>query len=227
MRHKYFQDGFSLLELSISIIVIGIILSIVTSSMYILRQSELKQLIIEAKRHLDEVHGFQNKFQALPGDFLHATDFFAATANGDGNEKIIGDSGGPDANEGFRAWQHLELSGMVNRHYTGIGGGGADEATINVNVPESIRKGGGYAINYNATLLKNGLLFGNPVSGALTTGPLLTPTEAEYIDRKLDDDLPNSGTIRSLGDTTCFDDVNNIFATTDSDAYTCALFIFL
>lgn len=125
-----------------------------------------------------------------------------ATCNGDGNG-IIGNQGSPALaiTEIWRAWQHLSNSGLIQGTYTGVSGSGM---TFGRNVP-----GSAYNPNAGFTLYgvhtptgyffpakyRNALFFGGKSGTGVTEIGMMPPTDAHYVDIKLDDGVPNAGKV--------------------------------
>ncbi len=152
------QKGFTLIELSIILAIIGLIVGGIMIGRDIIRVSQLRAVATEAGRYTQVVTDFRDKYLALPGDFAGAealwgsdsncptsssytTTPHTATCNGDGNGRI-GDynattySWGGQAYEVMRAWQQLADAGLIDGQYSGVASSNA-VAVIGVNVPAS------------------------------------------------------------------------------------------
>jgi len=167
------QSGFTLVEIAIVLVIIGLIISGIVVGKDLIRASQLRAVATEVGRYTQAVSDFRDKYLALPGDFAGAValwgspaagcpsgasaagDPATATCNGNGDGRItIGGTITTAAQyEQFRAWQHLANAGMIEGSYSGIQGGGAiptdaksQYAVIGTNVPASQLSGAGYAI---------------------------------------------------------------------------------
>jgi len=215
--------GFTLLEMSIVLIIIGLITGVVVVSKSLIRAGQLRDAVAEYDMYLKAIKEFQDKYQALPGDMNNATSFWTAdsscpagsgtltavTCNGDGNGTIgTSDTSGNLTNttEWFHAWQQLVLAGFIPGVYTGIAGNGTYGTSTGNDVPASKLGGAGWTLNY-FLMTSDGSLwgdqyghvlnFGVDVAGTYTIGPVLTASEALNIDNKLDDGWPGTGKIRA------------------------------
>jgi prepilin-type N-terminal cleavage/methylation domain-containing protein len=227
MRSKTIS-GFTLVEISIALVIIGFIVGGILVGRDMIRQSQLRSVFSDVDKIRAAIRTFQTKYNCLPGDCANATDFFSGTDNGNGNYDIdfgAGNGSGdnsPSANkEIFLVWQHLSLAGLMPGQYTGVHGPGSGyEAVIGVNVPASKYPNGGYTLMdanvaggsiYRFARANYGRVieFGSYYPGNETQGFLLTGLEAFSIDQKLDDGLPGTGSVLTypypnfLGNTNC------------------------
>lgn len=137
--------AFSLVELSIVLVIIGLLAGGVLSGQSLIRASQLRTVITQYEQYKTAISTFRDKYFALPGDMSNAVDFWGpadatpacwttpstskATCNGDGNGLISdgngnpatgGIAGSPTSNEAFRAWQHLANAGLIEGQYDGV-----------------------------------------------------------------------------------------------------------
>jgi len=225
MRH-----GFSLVELSIVLVILGLLVGGVLTGQSLIRAAELRSVSTEFSKYQAAVNTFRDKYFALPGDMRNATSFWGAsdgttgitvackttaavgalTCNGDGNGLI--ESTVTYSQEWYRAWQHLANAGLVEGSYTGVSG--AAHATLDTNfgtnAPRSKIANAGFVLQIasysGASLLSpftlNQLVFG--ISGSASEDGDLGAIKAEdawNIDTKMDDGLPGRGKLRTFTNT--------------------------
>ena len=166
------KKGFSLIELSIVLVIVGLLVGGVLAGKSLIRASELRSVTSDLRRYQTATMAFRDKYFQLPGDISNATSFWpaadagdgvgtdcydtnnsAATCNGNGDGKIYPGSGNytTEWNEITRVWQHLAFSGLVEGTYTGVSTsavGSAMRSTSGVNIPAAKLAGGGYRMNY-------------------------------------------------------------------------------
>jgi len=129
------RQAFTLLELSIVLVIIGLLIGGIFVGQSLIHTAQLNAVISEFNRYQAATQNFKMQYQALPGDMNNATNIWGAqnatpatcrttastttaTCNGDGNG-ILADSAGSD--ELFRFWQHLANAKMIEGQYQGIG----------------------------------------------------------------------------------------------------------
>lgn len=206
MVQRNYTSGLTLLELAIVLVIIGLVVASATAGRHLIKQAELKNIIQDFENYNASIHTFREKYYSWPGDIPNATEFWdTATCptpqcNGNGDDHILGGTGGPNQNEGYRAWQHLVLAGMVHGNFDGLGRSGGNEAIIGENVPASPRTEGGYFLHYWGIPDKaNALTLGAFQAGTYNAGAILTPDDAHAIDEKMDDGLPREGKLWAMG----------------------------
>jgi prepilin-type N-terminal cleavage/methylation domain-containing protein len=122
------KRGFTLIELSIVLIIIGLLIVAVNSGTSLIRNAKLRSITNEAKQYQVAVNSFFMKFDKYPGDFGQALGSGAnASVAGNGNDQIewrITD-GSTSINEGSNAWLQLIDAGVLK-----------EDIRTNMNVPE-------------------------------------------------------------------------------------------
>lgn len=117
-------SGFTLVELSIVILIIGILVAGVTGGAKLIEQAELRGVISDMKYYEVAMRSFQLQYDAVAGDFKGAASHFTGCTvtnshcggNGDGiiefNLGNVG-LGVGTGDEAVRAMRHLYLAGMI------------------------------------------------------------------------------------------------------------------
>ena len=218
------RSAFSLVELSIVLVILGLLVGGVLSGQSLIHAAELRAITSDYKRYVTATYSFRDKYFALPGDMTNATSFWgtaaacpgdnahpstdAKTCNGDGNGLIY--SGSTNSMENFRAWQQLGSAGMIEGTYTGVTGPThpSESAVPRVNVPAGRIGNSGYGWNpvgnisagdpnYYPGTYGNVIHFG-AMGNANVFYPLIKAEDAWNVDTKMDDGLPNQGNVRSF-----------------------------
>ena len=212
------NNGFSLVELAVVIVVIGLLVAGATLGSGLMRQAELRAVLAESEKYSIAVEHFAQLYGKLPGDLPNATgsnNFFDGnTTNGDGNGQI--DSATPSGTEEtFAAWDQLVLARYITGSYTGAAD--SSSATIGTNVPASSNiAGAGFSLAWIAQPGEGAqdalgryyagnylILASDDDAGTVLTGGAIPPDDAFFIDDKADNAKANSGRILG-GGASCF-----------------------
>lgn len=213
------RSGFSLVELSIVLVILGLLTGGILGGQSLIRASELRAVTTEYQRYLTAMGSFRDKYFAIPGDFAKASDFGWGSYNGDG-DGVIENSAATGTNEIATYWAHLASAGLLEGSYTPPTNGGI-ALTPGTNNPRSKISGAGWNIaglgsmsiagvstpgtgatapatsTFFSGNYGNALLFGGGTSALLPTG-VLKPEEAWNLDVKMDDSKPDQGLILTL-----------------------------
>jgi prepilin-type N-terminal cleavage/methylation domain-containing protein len=109
------QSGFTLIEIAIVLVIIGLLLGGVLKGQELINSAKVKNLAADFKNIPVFIYGYQDKFKSLPGDDSGAVSHVAATAAGNGNG-IIGGRWLPATaatDETSLFWQHVRLAGLA------------------------------------------------------------------------------------------------------------------
>jgi prepilin-type N-terminal cleavage/methylation domain-containing protein len=209
--HAHAKQGFTLVELSIVLVIIGLILGGVMVGRSMIRSMQVNRVASDLEAYAAAAQMFVDKYQGLPGDMANATTFWSSTivANGNGNGQINYASAASVAGEEFGAWEQMALAGLIKGKFSGVAGGsGVDDATVGINVPASSMSGGGYQWRFLGTSAAsayyydgsygNIIFFGRKVASGPMHAAGLSPEEAYQIDAKIDDGLPGVGNVRTM-----------------------------
>jgi prepilin-type N-terminal cleavage/methylation domain-containing protein len=226
--------GFSLVELSIVLVILGLLTGGILTGQNLIRAAELRAAVTEYQRYSAAIQTFRGKYMALPGDMTNAEAFWGSmptgtcpyasggtgtqTCSGDGDGIISagGSAGANLSNERFTLWQHLANAGLIEGTYTGIAGpGGTLDSVYGENVPGSrisnavwfADADGGSTSVYFDIDYRNSLLLGVDSSSGNNrpNSAVMTPAEAWGIDKKIDDGQPARGKLVAGIYATCTD----------------------
>ena len=168
------EKGFSLVELSIVLVILGLLIGGVLVGRDLIRAAEVRSVSTDMESYRTALYTFKGKYFALPGDMPNAVKFWGAQAGGttDGVDATCvalthasPATGLPTCNgngdgyvfpsyEMMRFWQHLSNAGLISGNYSGVSYNSAfsDRAhSQGLNCPASKVGSGGYSFYYVGT----------------------------------------------------------------------------
>lgn len=112
------QTGFTLIELAIVLVIIGLLLGGVLKGQDLINSAKAKNMIADFKNAQIFIYSYQDRFRALPGDDAavakHVTGATLATGGTVGNGLIEGQWDSTTAtDESVLFWQHVRLAGLA------------------------------------------------------------------------------------------------------------------
>jgi prepilin-type N-terminal cleavage/methylation domain-containing protein len=138
------RNGFSLVELSIVLVILGLLTGGILTGQNLIRAAELRSILTEFRNYQTAIQTFRSQYFALPGDMINAENFWGTnpngcpdvskdqtsrkeTCNGNGNgivsmHGVVGTANGTSAEnyvEQYTFWQHLANAGLIEGSYTG------------------------------------------------------------------------------------------------------------
>lgn len=177
------KSGFTLVELAIVLVIIGIILGAILKGQELIQNAKIKRLYNQYREILAAVYTYYDKYNAYPGDDPTAGTRWATTSgNGDGLiDGFTINCGASATTETCLVWHHLRLANIIT---------GATDALEGTRAPRN-PFGGSVGIGYTTVqgLTTHWIGFDN-VPGEV----------CQSIDRQYDDGFYNSGSIRGSGD---------------------------
>lgn len=182
--------AFSLVELSIVLVILGLLTGGILAGQSLIRAAELRAVTTEYQRYATAIQTFRDKYMALPGDMREATRFWklqqsgggcttnaaAATGspgvcdgNGDGRIRATAAAAG-EASEELQVWRHLALAGLIEGDYSGLSGTQGNRhhlvAGDGMNAPASKLANSGWCAVYSPTTVGGTVHFTPPAGSA-------------------------------------------------------------
>lgn len=226
MKQNKESDGFTLVELAIVLVIVGLLVAGILKGSEMIHNAQMQETISQYESFLGAHHSFKQIYGSIPGDMVNATNRLVGCnagnncANGDGNGILgnrLGNGGGATTGSAENAlyWKHMALSELI--------GGINKSASIlpgDVNFGESHPATPlGYGWNAIMTDLSGiGDYGGQGVIVQISGIPdgnatALTPQEGAYLDRQVDDGNPNSGGVTAewSSSSDCDEDTGNTY----------------
>lgn len=235
------HEGFSLLEIAITLVIIGVLLGGVVIGQNLVHSAKLHNVMKDIENYRTQVNNFRDQYQGWPGDIGNASTYWPAcdtpATNCNGNEDTLI----AWATEGFRAWQQLAAAGLIEGTYDGAPIGA--NAAITPHAPESGMDGLGFTFSsFSAAAdvaagripslndyFGNSLILGRATASGRTDTAGLAAEDAYAIDLKSDDGLPDSGMIYvgTLYNNCVAGVAPSITYTTANAGANCAIYVYL
>jgi prepilin-type N-terminal cleavage/methylation domain-containing protein len=181
MRHPR-QRGFTLVEIAIVLVIIGLLLGGVFKGQELIVQAKIRNIISDINGISAAVYAYQDRYRALPGDdrTVAVSRRWSGASGGNGDGVICGGYNGASegdacttALESLLIWQHLRRAGLL--------AGSPDDG-----VPQNAASG--------LTGIQAGA-FG--LAGHVICASNLSAKMAAALDAQLDDGQPNTGSLRA------------------------------
>jgi prepilin-type N-terminal cleavage/methylation domain-containing protein len=118
---KTAQKGFTLVEIAIVLVIIGLLLGGILKGQEMIVQARIKNVIADVTGVSAALFGYQDRYRAVPGDDVNANPRWGAAVAGNGNGVVAGTYNAacpvtPVAGttpESCLFWHHLRLAGFV------------------------------------------------------------------------------------------------------------------
>jgi len=216
------KSGFTLIELSIALVIIGLLVGGIMAGQELITQSKIRAQVSQLQRYNTIVNSFKLKYGGLPGDLLASrAATFGFTSSGQGYYQNNNDGwvtpslccpGNSLSGESGIFWRHLTESGLLEGRYVGVPmdyianltatqvGDYVPRSKMGNDVYVLVSSMWGTATNCHRTYCF-GLyrMQGTNGSGYYIGNGGVTAIQAHAIDTKLDDGVPDTGRIWGEG----------------------------
>ena len=216
LRHSFHDknsvSGFSLVELSIVLVILGLLTGGILAGQSLIKAAELRKISKQIEQYKILLYTFEDKYGSSPGDMSNAESFWgqSSACGGADNEGVCNgdDNGIISPQEGFQFWRHASKAGLLNATYTGVRepDGSWEGFTPGSNVP-SVHEVGLWKVEY-FIFAGQSAVFANMEKGNFLSAyadsfwangyrELFIPEDMWNIDSKIDDGKPATGRVVS------------------------------
>lgn len=206
--HNKNQNGFTLVEISIVMIIIGLLIGGTFGGMKLIENMQINRTVQDLKAIESAALTFRDSYGRLPGDLVNAATRLPSctvapcATSGNGDRRLDAALGHSDAitatNERFTFWHHLQAASLLAMDYRNTTamdfGDGQPSAPI----------GGGYRVSnvtgpFGCSQFSTSFLNITDLAFANMFGTNnIACSTMDSIDRKMDDGLPAYGKIMGL-----------------------------
>ncbi len=176
------QTGFTLVEIAIVMVIIGLLLGGVLKGQEIITNAKIKKLENDVSGITAAIYSYQDRYRALPGDDSRADSRFTLTAakKGNGDGVVAGDFDSiTDTDESRLFWLHLRNAGLV--------AGGADETQQPFNAFNGLT-----GVSTGAVITNGG------IPGLFVGFSQIPQNIAQMVDSRSDDGLEAGGSVQAV-----------------------------
>lgn len=182
MKKLNFSRGFTLVEIAIVLVIIGLLLGGVLKGQELINNAKVRSIADRQNSLKVAWFSFVDRFASLPGDYAQANVYITGGVNGDGDGTLT-------TGESVLAFQHMTGAGYLRcPHCT------ATDSTLDPTSLNSITNtyGGVMSIWHDETYYA---VRGSTATARLMvhTGPRIPSNIIAEVDRKIDDGVPNTG----------------------------------
>lgn len=178
------QRGFTLIEIAIVLVIIGLLLGGVLKGQEMITQGKIRSVEKEIDSVAMAIHTYRDRYRALPGDDAQASGRWTGANNGNADNQLGGDFNSTTATDESRIlWQHLRQAGLL---------AGDSSSSIQASNAVSGQLGIQQEIRNGTTVL---------LSGLVVCSTNLPASIANAIDAQQDDGTPGSGSLRAFQQT--------------------------
>ena len=196
------QRGFTLVEIAIVLVIIGLILGGVLKGQELVTSARVRNIADQQNAMKAAFYAFQDRYKAVPGDYMAASTNIpgiptSSQANGDGDGFVAYLSApsvsANEKSESVWAFYHMAAAGFISCSQCMSSGGNTGVTPSISNSPTNVY-GGAMALQYTND-------FGDPsvtsnLANNLKSGSNIPSNILAEVDNKLDDGAPYSGSFQ-------------------------------
>jgi prepilin-type N-terminal cleavage/methylation domain-containing protein len=187
------QSGFTLVEIAIVLVIIGLLLGGILKGQELITSARVRNIADQNSGVQAAYYGFIDRYRQVPGDWpaANAVQAIPGVTTGGNASGRLDDAGGGDWEEGLALWEHLSKAGFIQGNFTG--GNAAPVATDTDKAPRN-------AFNGFLMLYRSNDYLDTAATPAdrlnLILGAGIPVYVLRELDLKVDDGLPETGVLR-------------------------------
>jgi len=197
MQRNNRQAGFTLVEIAIVLVIIGLLLGGILKGQEMITQAKIKNLVADLNGITAAMNSYQDRYKALPGDDKGAAARWATTSSGNGdgvvqgayNAVVPGTLTGQTSPESVFFWHHLRLAGFLS-------GTGADQPFNAVSGKMGVQTGDGAATPGQVLASTTPVIAG--FTSLIVCSANLPDKIAGSADAQMDDGIGTTGSVRGM-----------------------------
>ena len=194
---KKTQSGFTLIEIAIVMVIIGLLLGGVLKGQSMINSAKVRSLNNNVDGIAAAWFAFQDRYRAIPGDMTNA----AVQIGGNAVNNATGTTGTVDSFlKSSILWNQVSAAGFISGSYPGAPAVAGVNTCATTLCPDN-RFGLGFVINFPASVAASAPFTSQ--GHYLYTGLNIPVTIVAELDRKIDDGIPQTGSVRT-GIAACF-----------------------
>ncbi len=210
-RQQMGKDGFTLIEIAIVVVIIGLLLGGVLKGQEMIRSARAHNIADQGNAVKAAILGFTDRYRALPGDYDAATTNIPGIStdgdiggNGDGNSRIgyndSNSAGTPEVTnrqaEAGLAWHHLAQGGFISGSFDGESITDEDDWTCSSGTCMTNAFQAPLFLIYDDEQYGDTEASDTSQFNQLWSGKLIPIEIIAELDRKVDDGNPHTGNFR-------------------------------